>query len=243
MCCWRSSVTEWARRAAWPLGAAALLVVAGQARAGDPVATSPATSASGQVQAAPQQPAIQLDELLAQLASMEGLSAKFREEKFMALLAVPLVNEGELHFAPPGRLVRHVHTPSASTVLIDGGQLSVADGAGHERIDLAGNPAVRLFVDSFLKIYAGDQDALQRMYAMQFSASGQAWTLTLRPTVAPLDKVIARVELQGEGVVLKTMKVVELGGDETITTFFETRRRSFTPAELTELFRLPAAGG
>ncbi len=48
-----------------------------------------------------------LDQLLARFAGMSGLSAKFREEKRMALLAAPLVNEGILYFAPKGRLAAH----------------------------------------------------------------------------------------------------------------------------------------
>ena len=58
-----------------------------------------------------------LETLLARFSKIPGLSAKFREEKHMTLLARPLVNEGTLHFAPPHRVARHVTKPSLSSVL------------------------------------------------------------------------------------------------------------------------------
>jgi hypothetical protein len=105
--------------------------------------------------------------ILTRFAAMSGLSAKFREEKRMALLAAPLVNEGMIYFAPKARLARHITAPAPATVLIDEGTLRFADAGGSESLSLDQNPVVRLFVDSFVRIFAGDQAALERMYTME----------------------------------------------------------------------------
>lgn len=201
-----------------------------------------AVAAAPEVAAAP---AITLEGLLAKFAGMSGLQASFREEKRMALLAAPLVNEGVIYFVPNGgspRLARHTTAPAPSVVVIDGASLRVADGAGREEIALDRNPPVRLFVDSFVKIFAGDRAALTSMYAMELSAEGERWTLRLRPKVSPIDKLVERVEIAGEGVVIASMRVVEVGGDETVTTFagVDTKRR-FTAEESAALFSLPPA--
>jgi hypothetical protein len=219
----------------------AMVVLTGpfaQASAAEPVAPA----------AAPAAESLSLDALLARFAAMSGLQASFREEKRMALLAAPLVNEGTIYFVPNGkrpRLARHTARPGRSVVLIDGGALKVADDAGREEIALDKSPAVRLFVDSFVKIFAGDREALAAMYTMALEAEGQRWTLRLKPKVAPLDKLIERVEITGEGVVIATMRVVEVGGDESVTTFTAVDPgRKFTAEELAALFSLPtkAAG-
>ena len=220
-----------------------------------------ATGASGQVRAADPAPAaaapapapaIALGDLLGRFAGMSGLQAEFREEKRMALLAAPLVNEGTIYFTPGKRprLARHTTRPSPSVVVIDGAAIRLADGAGREEISLDKSPAVRLFVDSFVKIFAGDREALAAMYTLDLTAAGQGWTLRLSPRVAPLDRVIERVEITGEGVVIATMRVVEVGGDEALTTFSAVNpRRSFSAQEQATLFSLPprpskpAAGG
>lgn len=208
----------------------------GHVNAADPVPSA--------VAAAPA-PAIALDELLGRFAGMSGLQAEFREEKRMALLAAPLVNEGTIYFAPDGkrpRLARHTTRPARSVVVIDGAAIRLADDAGREEISLDKSPAVRLFVDSFVKIFAGDREALAAMYTMDLKAEGQRWTLRLKPRVAPLDRVIERVEITGEGVVIATMRVVEIGGDEALTTFSAVDpRRSFSAQELGALFSLPPA--
>ncbi len=188
-----------------------------------------------------------LDQLLARFAGMSGLSAKFREEKRMALLAAPLVNEGILYFAPKGRLARHITAPAPATVLIDEGSLRYADAGGSETLTLDQNPVLRLFVDSFVKIFAGDREALARMYTMELvglpaGADGVSrWSLRLRPRVAPMTQVIERIDIEGHEVVIETMRIVEIGGDETITSFSEVdAQRRFTEQELATLFSLPA---
>ncbi len=242
MFCWRSFGHNPRARAPRTAAAAAVVIAlvgwSAPARgdAGDPAQHVSSDTSKSSAPVAD----MTLARLLESMASVKGLSAKFREEKHMDLLAVPIVNEGELHFAPPGRLVRRTTAPAPSTVLISGDTLSFVDAAGREHIDLSTNPAVRMFVDSFVKIYAGDKEALERMYGMSFKASGAAWTLTLTPKLSPIDKVIRSIELTGEGPTLRSMRVVELGGDETVTRFSEVRAREFSEAELRALFTTTA---
>jgi len=223
-----------------------LLVLLGALSSTSAQAQAPVVAAPV-VATAPAATTMTLDQLLARFAAMSGLSAKFREEKRMALLAAPLVNEGTLYFAPKGRLARHITAPAPATVLIDEGSLRYADAGGSETMTLDQNPVLRLFVDSFVKIFAGDREALARMYTMELvglpaAADGAArWSLRLRPRIAPMTQVIERIDIEGHEVMLETMRIVEIGGDETITTFSEVdTQRRFTDQELAALFSLPA---
>jgi hypothetical protein len=180
-----------------------------------------------------------IETLLAGFAAMPGLQAEFREEKHMALLAEPLVNEGTLHFSG-GKLARHVTKPVASSVLIADGLLEFGDGSGKETIDLDANPVVRLFVDSFVHIFAGDRAALEQLYAIQFSpGESSAWTLVLRPRMSPIDKVIDRVIVEGENLAITKMRIIEIGGDETITVFSKVdTTKIYSKRELAEVFAI-----
>ncbi len=165
-----------------------------------------------------------LDALLRRFAAMPGLSARFREEKRVALLAAPLVSEGTIHYAPPGRLARHTASPSPATVLIEGAQLRFFDGRQTTAIDMNAAPVVRQFVDSFLALVAGDGAALARSYTMELqvdAARPEAWALTLRPRVAAVQRVFRDIVLRGTGVALESMVMRETSGDETSTTFRE----------------------
>ena len=159
----------------------------------------------------------------------------------MALLAAPLVSEGEIYFVPPGRLARHQRKPERASVYIDATSLRVTDKTGDKVVTLADNPVLQLFVQSFVQILAGDQEALQATYAMQYRTEADGtWSLTLEPKLDPIDRIIERIELQGRDVVLSSMEVVEVGGDRTLTRFSRVDpRRTFSASELREIFGTP----
>ena len=69
------------------------------------------------------------------------------------------------------------------------------------------------------------------------SAPNFTWRLQLRPKVAPLNKVVKVLELAGSGLVVRTMRMLENDGDETVTTFSQVdAARRFSPAERAALF-------
>ncbi len=177
--------------------------------------------------------------LLAELAALPGLEARFREEKRIALLVSPLVSEGTIHFAPPGRMARHTTSPAPASVVVSDGALSFGAGGEAERIDLASSPTVRLFVESFVAILAGDRAALERMYAITIAPAGEGWELRLLPRPAPMRRVIREVRVAGRGAVIERIHVLEVSGDETVTTFsgVDTARR-YSEAEARRVFRV-----
>src|SRR5262249_46783431 len=156
---------------------------------------------------------------MARFRAIPGLSARYREEKRIALLAKPLVSEGTIHYAPPGRLARHQLTPTISTVLLERDTLRFGDGTTEERVDLGASPVVRAFVDSFLQLLAGDRASLEKAFAIELRPSGERWEIVLRPKLPAIAKVIKEMAFSGEGVVVARMRVLEATGDEAITTF------------------------
>lgn len=180
-----------------------------------------------------------LDRLLRAFSSMPGLSAKFTEEKRMAMLAVPLVSEGEILFAPPDRLLRKITSPTASTALLVGSRLTLDAGGRRQEMDLSQNAVVEGFVDTFRHVLAGDQAALEETYRTAFEASDDGWRLTLRPKTAALQRFLRDMVFEGEGPSLRTMTMNEANGDTSVTTFRDVNaRRRFSDAERTRLFRL-----
>jgi outer membrane lipoprotein-sorting protein len=205
--------------------AAGLPVLAGLAAS----MSAPAPAIAGQ--------AVTVDELLAGFAKMPGLYAEFRQESHFGLLAEPLVDTGTIHYAD-GKLARRTLSPTASVVVMDAKGIEYGDGQTVERIDLEGKPAVKQFVDAFTRIFAGDRKGLDALYRVEFAAGeGRSWTLTLVPKVSPMDQIIAKVVVSGTELEIATMRVVETGGDETITSFSKVdTARKYTKSEQQKLF-------
>lgn len=202
--------------------------------------TRPATAGAIAPAAAERAPAT-ATALLARFARIEGLSARYREEKRMALLAEPLVAEGELYYARPNRMVRRQRTPEPSTVLLEGDRLVVAAGGQRQELDLAAQPVVRMFVDSVRWVLAGDAPRLRDLYDVTYTVREDGgWRLRLSPRKKPLVDMIDHMTIEGRDVVLERIRIVERGGDATVMTFEKVDPdRRFTETEIARIFRVP----
>ncbi len=184
--------------------------------------------------------------LFAAFARMEGLEARFEEEKHVALLAAPLTSRGTIYFLPPGHLARVVTAPESTTLRITPDELVVESAEGVERIDLRRSDDVRRFVTSLVRVFAGDRAALERSYDVAYGADPDAdddaaWRLTLTPKAKPLTEMMRSLRLFGRGVEVRAIEVTEPTGDRTVTTIVEADpARRFTAEEKERLFGLSA---
>lgn len=178
-----------------------------------------------------------LQELMRGMAETAGVSADFREVKELALLAEPLVSRGTLYFIPPDRLARHTRSPSPSSLIVDGDQLTVADPAGGDQVELSRNPVARLFVDNLIVLFSGDLAELRRRYVPHFESGEGHWSLALEPRRSPIKDLIARITLRGDGNSLRQMEVLETDGDRTRTFLSRVQvDRHFSPEEVHTFF-------
>lgn len=158
--------------------------------------------------------------LLQEFATMPGFSARFREERRIALLQAPLVSEGTLHFVPPDRLARHIEKPVASTVVLSGRTLTIREGESERSIDLETSPAVGSLIDGIRLLLAGDHKALSRLYDLAMHGDDEhRWTLRMVPRGAPLTDLVREIEVSGLGPNIDRLRVSERSGDESLSVF------------------------
>jgi outer membrane lipoprotein-sorting protein len=205
--------------------------------------TQAAASSAGAKDAVVEQPK-DAETLLAALATVEGLEARFTEKKHLALLKAPLVSEGRIYYTRPGYMVRKVDAPSKSTVRIGPKSLEVSDDRGTQSFDLSGRPDIKTFVESFVHVVAGDHDALASIYELSFEPAPDpegTWLLTLIPSRKPLSELITKMELSGRGYSVETIRILEKRGDSTeIAMTSVDPKRTFTAQEKRDIFGLPA---
>jgi len=180
-----------------------------------------------------------LDALLARLAKVEGLSAQFREEKRMSLVAVPLVSEGKLYYEKPRSLARHTLTPSKSSVLLQGDVVRFGDGKHTQSIALHAQPAVRMLVDTFVSVLAGDKAALLRLATVTYEALAKdSWRIRVVPKDPKLLRIVKAMAFEGKAAELSSMELVDGHGDVTRTTFKQVRFGKLPPAEAKSVLRI-----
>jgi hypothetical protein len=137
----------------------------------------------------------------------------------MALLSAPLETRGVIFFRPPDQMLRKTTMPGRSRLLVDGDQVRFADESGSQAMDLSASPTARQLIDSFVVLFNGDSERLHELYDIDFEADGARWHLHLLPRRAPLDRLVASIDLRGDGARMETMDMAEPDGDTTHTRF------------------------
>lgn len=212
-----------------------------------PIAASGAAPAASQGQAAPpkERPRpVDQKALFALFARTPGFEARYDEEKHLALLAVPLKSSGRLLFLPPGYLARVVEKPEASVLRITPDELRVGGRDGEEVIDLKRADKVRIFVTSLVQVFAGNEATLQKSFTVAYTPDAKdarAWSLVLQPKQKPLDQMLKRLVLFGEGEAVVRIEVEDPNGDRTVTRITDADvARTFDAAERKKWFGIEA---
>jgi hypothetical protein len=175
---------------------------------------------------------------------MPGLSARFEEEKQLSLLRAPLKSEGSLYYARPDLIARHTSQPTVSSWILHGETLSVRGPDGVRSLDLAAAPALQPFVASLRALLRGDMAELERAFEIAFDSGDAAsggWRLRLTPREAPLRDAVSAIEVEGVAGILSSLRVREVGGDETFERFSQVDPlRRFSDAERKRIFDVAA---
>ncbi len=187
-----------------------------------------------------------LKELLTAFGKVKSFSAAFAEEKQIELLLKPIQSRGVVYYHAAGQdFARHVVAPFPHLLVVDPEQVAVREEGKWMSTNKGGQPVVRQFLASFLKILQGDSKGLQELYVVDFSApeaENPLWTLALTPRRSPMNKIITSVTLSGRGLEVAAMRVLEACGDRTVTTFSKVQvDREFTEKEMAQLFPKPPA--
>lgn len=189
---------------------------------------------------APKEKSPDLSAVLAKFAAVEALTAHFREEKHMALLAVPLVSEGDIYYEKPRSLARHTESPSKSSLVLSDKELSFGDANRKESMGVDAHPALRVLIDTFVSVLSGDQSALLAVADVRVEARGaKGFRMTVTPKEPNVLKLVRSMVFEGQENELTRMELFDANGDRTVTTFSNVRTRArFSADEKKRYFRV-----
>lgn len=155
-----------------------------------------------------------LPDLMHLMAQKKSGKASFVEKKFIGFLDKPLESSGELSFDAPDRLEKRTLKPRPEVMLLDGDKLTLTL---HEKrplnLRLQDHPEVAALVDSIRGTLSGDQAALEKNYAVDFTGVRGKWQLTLTPVQKTVAKVVRQVHIGGADTNIKTITFDQVDGD------------------------------
>lgn len=157
--------------------------------------------------------------LMARLAAVPERRARFREEKRIAALTMPLISTGTLYYRRPSRLEKVTTYPERETLVLDGNQIVLTLGDEPPRVIPPGAaPGLGAMIDAFRAPLAGDLPALQRAFQVAGVGTAAAWQLDLTPTDPAVARLLRHVTVAGAEDQLRQITVTQANGDTQAIT-------------------------
>jgi len=171
----------------------------------------------------------EIDQLVQRLqalhASEPSLQANFREERHLAMLKDPVVNQGKVWFTLPDKIRREIDGKTPSTTVIDGKRMSIyyPNYQQLEVYDLEKRPIIK---DSLNALTAGlNFREISKFYDLQGSKEGNQYQITLTPKTAAVRRLVQRVDLTiNENLTPSVVVVHDTKGQLFTVTYTDVRR-------------------
>lgn len=155
-----------------------------------------------------------LPDLMQLLAQKKTGKATFVEKKYMGILDKPLESSGELAFEAPDRLEKRTLKPRPEAMLLEGDKLTLTLYDKRPlNLRLQDHPEVAALVESIRGTLSGDQAALEKNYAINFTGVPGKWQMTLTPVQKAVAKVVRQIHIGGADANIKTITFEQVDGD------------------------------
>lgn len=160
--------------------------------------------------------------VMARLAAVREVRARFVEDKELPELDRPLTSRGLLSWRAPDRLEKRTLEPAPELFLVEGDTLTLErpERGIRETLALDTAPEIRPLVEAIRATLAGDLATLRRYHEVTFSGTPERWRILLVPLSVRARAAVQRVVLEGEGGFMTT---VETQGSDGRSRLVATR--------------------
>ena len=174
----------------------------------------------------PSAKAIELAEVMDQLARNTAGEARFVEQRHVQGLAKPLQSSGTLSFTAPQRFERRTLEPKAEAMVVDGNQVTLSRGGRSRQMTLDAVPEMALMVEAIRGTLNGDAAALRRFFKPTVSGNASQWSVQLEPQDVRLAAQLSYIHLTGRRGELRGVEVQMADGDRTVMSIEPVDRAS-----------------
>jgi outer membrane lipoprotein-sorting protein len=140
-----------------------------------------------------------IDQLIQKIQALHNsepsLQANFREERHLAMLKDPIVNEGKVWFTLPDKIRREIGGKTPSTTVFDGKKMSIYY-PNYQQVEVYDVEKRPMLKDSLRALTAGlDLRGVANYYEIEGSKEGNLYRIRLTPKTASVKKLVRSVDL------------------------------------------------
>src|ERR1700724_513259 len=174
-----------------------------------------------------------IDQLVQKLQALHNsqpsLQANFREERHLAMLKEPVVNEGKVWFTLPDKIRREIGGKTPSTTVTDGKKVSIyyPNYQQLEVYDLEKRPIIK---DTLRALTAGlNFREVANYYQIVGSKDGSEYQITLTPKTAAVRKLLTSIDLTIDENLTPLRVVIQDSKGQVFTESYTNVRRDTLP--------------
>lgn len=173
---------------------------------------------AGRCLAAEGQTGAALQQVMGLLAQRRHGEVPYVEEDHLAVLDRPVKSSGVLVYEAPDHLEKRTLKPKEESLVLDGDELTVRRGRRTYRMQLSSYPQVAPLVDAIRDTLAGNEQALEKVFKVQFSGSLADWKLELTPLDREVARKVRRLEIAGARDEIRSVEILQVDGDRSVMT-------------------------
>jgi outer membrane lipoprotein-sorting protein len=185
-----------------------------------------------------------IDQLIQKIQALHNrepsLEANFREERHVAMLKDPIVNEGKVWFTLPDKIRREIGGKTPSTTVFDGKKMSIYY-PNYQQVEVYDVEKRPMLKDSLRALTAGlDLRGVASFYEIEGSKDG-SYHIRLTPKTASVKKLVRSVELTIDDNLNPQSVNLEDARGQKISEIYTNVRRSALPDSTFEFATPPGA--
>jgi outer membrane lipoprotein-sorting protein len=170
-----------------------------------------------------------IDQLIQKIQALHSsepsLQANFREERRLAMLKDPIVNEGKVWFTLPDKIRREIGGKTPSTTVFDGRKMSIYY-PNYQQVEVYDVEKRPMLKDSLRALTAGlDMRGVANFYQIEGSKEGNVYHIRLTPKTASVRKLVRSVELTiDDNLNPQSVNLEDARGQKISETYTNVRR-------------------
>jgi outer membrane lipoprotein-sorting protein len=187
----------------------------------------------------------EIDELIQKLEAVQNsqpsLQANFREERRLAMLKDPIVNEGKVWFTLPDKIRREIAGKTPSTTVIDGKRMWIYY-PNYEQVEVYDLEKRPMLKDSLRALTAGLYfREVPNLYEIEGSREGNTYHIRLTPKLASVKKLVRSIDLTIDDNLTPQRVNIEDAKGQKISDIYTNVRRDAIPDATFEFSAPPGA--
>jgi hypothetical protein len=165
-----------------------------------------------------------LSELMAQLAKVRSVSARYTETIQVSLLEHGIESTGTIRYVAPDTLIESLDGEPSREIRIQGDRVRISEADETREIDVGEHRAIESMVAALRSVFTGNLVELERHFHVRFERLGpgkvgDGWHLTLIPDDAEVAWLFSRIEIRGSGREIHRIEIREPNGDSRTMRF------------------------